>query len=328
MTTLALLRFSAMLPLTLAMVACGQSPQSPINNKPTSNHTVTAQSLPDCGSVSGYYTVITYFATSSKMCRLDTPGPYDTDPYTAGNQAPLWDPAHAYVILVNIRGSSVFHGYTNNTFGDNPLFNEKTVAQWHFPGEDNLVTINGAFFDCAEKCVTNTSHLSWPFKDQDALQTIGNNLASDDGVPKRALCWNNGTMASVNAWSLGSSNSTSASVSQSSQYCRNMLVGMSPAWMPQNQKTPLTFVGIKTTNFTNDTLCFYVGGYQTRAKASADLNAFGCTPAVQLDGGNSSQMSFVTTNGRVDAVQSWEKPQLVNFTRTDRLVPHVLRIFR
>ncbi len=102
-----------------------------------------------------------------------------------------------------------------------------------------------------------------------------------------------------------------------------MIVGLAPTVGNQSTPTPLTYVGIRSSNTTNDTLCFYIGGYQTRAKAQQDLSGFGCTPAVQMDGGNSSQMSLRVGGNRVDAVQSWEQPQAVF---GNRLVPHAFYI--
>lgn len=61
-------------------------------------------------------------------------------------------------------------------------------------------------------------------------------------------------------------------------------------------RNALTLVGVETSgpaNFNTDTLCFLVGGYNTRNDASDILlEQFGCKPILQLDGGNSTQLAY------------------------------------
>lgn len=309
----------------LILAACGGPLSTPSQNV---DGALTTQAFPTCGAVAGYSTYVTYSSSALRVCRIATPGPYDADPDTAGVQTPAVDPSYAYVVFARMGsgGATVGHSWQlNQTTGTNPLLDEFTVRGWFNKSPANTqITINGAFFDCTEACFTNASHASFPIYYANSYITLGNNTSTDDQYAKRALCFDStGGFASYKTWTLGSTNSTLANVNAYQAGCPNLIVGFAPTERPQYTKQPLTYVGIRSSNTSNDTLCFYVGGYQTRAKAQQDLSNFGCTPAVQMDGGNSSQMTLRLASGVTDPVRSIRQPQV---GYGDRLVPHAFQI--
>jgi exopolysaccharide biosynthesis protein len=68
------------------------------------------------------------------------------------------------------------------------------------------------------------------------------------------------------------------------------------------------------------TMCFLVGGWQTRATAVSIMSTFGCTARLQLDGGYSSQMAH-WDGGKVIDISGY-------FPIWDRPVPHVIVFFQ
>lgn len=316
------LRFFVFLGLGLTLAGCG-APTANLTTAPE-NSNLTAQAVPACSAVTGYSTYITYSTTYLRVCRIATPGPYDTNPSQTGNQAPSVNPDYAYIVFAQLGsgGAGVGHVWSlNQTTGTNPLLNENAVRDWFdLAPASTQVMLNGAFFDCTEACANNTSHASFPIYFANSYITLGNNGTIDDNNAKRALCFDSagGSVNSKN-WTLNSTNSSLTNVNSAQSGCPNMIVGFAPSVGAQNTPTPLTYVGTRSFN----TLCFYVGGYQTRAKAQQDLTNFGCTPAVQMDGGNSSQLSLRVNGSRMDVVRSWEQPQTFY---GNRLVPHAFRI--
>lgn len=326
--------------LALLLAGCGQQQvdTTASSKEADASRTVSALAFPGCGtftngSASGYSTYLTYDTNALRICRIATPGPYDTDPSTSGDQAPAIDPAYAYLIFARTGTSTstakiatVGHVWSRaQTTGTNPLLNENSVAGWfNNASADTQIVLNGQFFDCTEKCFTNTSHSSFPIYFGNSYITLGNNAPGDDSLAKRALCFDSaGGYAAYKTWTLNSTNSTLANVNAAQSGCPNMIVGFDPNKLNQTTKSPRTIIGIKSSLNNNDTLCFYVGGYQTRQKILGDLTNFGCTPAVEMDGGNSSELSVRVNNTRTDLVKSWEQPQPPGL---DRLVPHAFQI--
>lgn len=332
--------------LMLVLAGCGQTALNSTDTTTasdsvsgnSSSQLITAQAFPGCGlfsngTASGYSTYLTYDANALRICRISTPGPYDTDPNTTGNQAPVVNPSYGYLIFARTGTStatskvaSVGHVWNlAQTTGTNPLLNEESVAGWfNNASATTQIILNGQFFDCTEVCATNTSHSSFPIYSANNYITLGNNASSDNALPKRALCFDSaGGFAAYKTWTLNSTNSTLANVNAAQAGCPNMIVGLNPSQLNQNTLSPRTIIGIKSSINNNDTLCFYVGGYQSRAKILSDLTNFGCTPAVEMDGGNSSELSVRVNNTRTDLVRSWEQPQPPG---TDRLVPHAFQI--
>lgn len=189
-----------------------------------------------------------------------------------------------------------------------PEYRLKQVAEWgvHQQSSSAAMVINGTFWP--GEGGKEWRRLSFPVWYWSELANTG--ILPENGWQlnyRRCLAWNGSEAISttwwypLNDWSgvewYGTLN---CSVSDQTQF---RIVGLNPAinlpaclgpiCEPEGRNTK-NFVGISEGSHDgDDELCFLVGGWYTADEAIDILADFGCTAALQLDGGNSTAMAYL-----------------------------------
>lgn len=189
-------------------------------------------------------------------------------------------------------------GAVGHSGDPNPAFMKKPVAD-HL--DDYLsagirVVINGTFFECIDGC--SDSELSFPTFRVASLANAGVNV----GVPRSCIAWG---ITPPQTYSWTDTNTTWSDVGAAQSDCGwayHQVVGLDPT----------VDLGVSAKTYVAHDLsadpaqlCFAVGGSLSATDVIAHLATFGCEGAVQMDGGSSSQLSYIDpdTNQRKDPVE-------------------------
>lgn len=215
-------------------------------------------------------------------------------------------------------------GNPNNPYGNagnpNPAYVKRSVSAWMpylrgFWGSTVQVVINGDFFEPGDPNAT----ISYPIFQTAQLVTAARLPNAQDSAHRKCIAWGSTVNPATYTWSYANNDWAGTqsygfnNCNTSSPYHR--IVGLEPTWFPGGDSAnALTMMGSN-----GSSLCFLVGGWQTRATASTYMSTFGCTARVQLDGGHSSQMSY-WSGSQVDAVTGY-------IPEWNRPVPHVIVFF-
>lgn len=285
--------------------------------------------LGSAGSVLGYQTcpsgwtqvTTTQIGHLTEFCKKSTPG----GPMGTGTlyflKAARGDVGQALMLP----GNDPNHPWGSPSNPD-PQYQKQAVWQWeqYLRGYWGIqITINGDFFDSTSG---GTSAISYPIFQTAQLVEAAKNPGSD-ASHRRCLAFGSTYGPTAFTWSYaysdwtGVSNYGNSNCSTSSPYHR--IVGLEPTWFPGGDTAnALTMVGTSGTS-----LCFLVGGWQTRSSLATTMSSsFGCTAALQLDGGHSTQLSYW------DQSANFGYGQYMNviegyFGEYDRPVPHVIAIW-
>jgi hypothetical protein len=210
--------------------------------------------------------------------------------------------------------------YRGSSSNPNPDFLKKSVRDHlvdYMPAGVKIV-INGTFFNCTESC-SNSSSLSFPtWRAGNALVNTGSNVS----VSRRCIAFGNGYVPATFNWT--NTSTTWSGVSAATGQCGSgtpyhRVVGLGPLVQVGNLDAR-TYIGYDLAP-NPDQICFLVGGYMTNQAAVDVMSSMGCSGAVQLDGGNSSQLSYV--NPSTGVVTSPVDGRVI----THRKVPHYFVIF-
>jgi hypothetical protein len=199
-----------------------------------------------------------------------------------------------------------------------PQYTKRSVSSWMsylrgFWGSSVQVVINGNFYD--DTSGSSTSSISYPIFQTNQLVEAAKAPGSEASY-RRCLAWGSTFNPVQYTWAYagydwaGVSSYGNSNCSTSNPYHR--IVALDPTY--GSDTNALTMVGVNGAS-----MCFLVGGWQTRAQAVTMLSSFGCTAKLQLDGGHSSQLSYYA-GGQVDALTGY-------FPIYNRAVPHVIVFF-
>jgi hypothetical protein len=236
----------------------------------------------------------------------------------------------------------------------NPEFQAQSVQDWmaERAPEGYKLTINGTFY--AFDAGSSVHRSAFPFFSRDPvtdvslLPSVGKDPATEQFRDwRRCISWQRGTRSRVQdgPWTLGTNDFydimdritipggpclvTASGTGETSH--GEFVVGFDPrlevdADSREGPMNTLTLVGVTTHGngmWNTENLCFLIGGWHTRNNASNMMQEdFGCKPVLQLDGGRSTQFSYVSPQDGRTIVNPIDGCCLLS----KRPVPHVLMI--
>ena len=195
----------------------------------------------------------------------------------------------------------------------NPLYQRKSAATWlsHLDslGYAPSIVINGTYFDDTS-LMGSSSTISYPHW-QIWLANAGKTAAADGVNGAHRVCAGWGAVPRVHAWGYANNNWAGVDAysvngpANNGQGCMaggqaQAVVAQEATWKDQTTASQLTYMAFDKTVPAQSKVCFAVAMSSTRANIQSVLSStFGCSTPVQLDGGNSTQMSYYSLQNHV-----------------------------